>query len=278
MASAQVNANSEQCKEERRMGINACKAVLSGQSPSAACCQRARVTNFGCVCPVTTLRLFSLVGGVGRVKQLVEGCGRRVPSRLQCGQMCHCACWKMLRPELKFIYPHDEIEQLQMKAFREWRHVMKTHWKKLGGEQNSEASKRTPYKKVDPDDWKVDPITGELSSVIDTFQQLHCKGNTWRNEYAAAKHPVESAGSVEPGEEVAQPKDLNIMTQVLGPRSHHHKGYGSMPRLKAVGGSRATSSRGTYQDHEKDKVITTLKEQVATQAEQLANQSAQLAT
>ncbi|KAM7507252.1 hypothetical protein LguiA_017705 [Lonicera macranthoides] len=100
MASAQVNANSEQCKEERRLGINACKAVLSGQSPSAACCQRARVTNFGCVCPVTTLRLFSLVGGVGRVKQLVEGCGRRVPSRLQCGQMCHCACWKMLRPEV----------------------------------------------------------------------------------------------------------------------------------------------------------------------------------
>ncbi|KAM7465893.1 hypothetical protein LguiB_013455 [Lonicera macranthoides] len=225
----------------------------------------------------------------------------------------------------------DEIEQLQMKAFREWRHVMKTHWKKLGGEQNSEAPKRTPYKKVDPDDWKVlcdffsceeqktisaknsnnrkqrlleggqgsktivahvyegvDPMTGELPSVIDTFQQLHCKGNTWRNEYAAEKHDamihmrasqlVESAGSVEPGEEVAQPKDLNIMTQVLGPRSRHHKGYGSMPRLKAVGGSRATSSRGTYQDHEKDKVITTLKEQVATQAEQLATQSAQLAT
>ncbi|KAM7481710.1 hypothetical protein LguiB_006293 [Lonicera macranthoides] len=158
----------------------------------------------------------------------------------------------------------DDIEQLQMKAFREWRHVMKTHWKKLGGEQNSEAPKRTPYKKVDPDDWKVDPMTGELPSVIDTFQQLHCKGNTWRNEYAAEKHdamihmrasqPVESAGSVEPGEEVAQPKDLNIMTQVLGPRSRHHKGYGSIPRLKAVGGSRATSSRGTYQDHEKDKV------------------------
>ncbi|KAM7497498.1 hypothetical protein LguiA_021912 [Lonicera macranthoides] len=133
----------------------------------------------------------------------------------------------------------------------------------------------------------VDPVTGELPSVIDTFQQLHCKGNTWRNEYAAEKHdamihmrasqPVESAGSVEFGEEVAQLKDLNIMTQVLGPRSRHHKGYGSMPRLKAVGGNRVTSSRGTYQDHEKDKVIATLKEQVVTQVEQVAAQSAQLA-
>ncbi|KAM7497870.1 hypothetical protein LguiA_022284 [Lonicera macranthoides] len=50
-----------------------------------------------------------------------------------------------------------------------------------------------------------------------------------------------------------------------------------MPRLKEVGGSRATSSRGTYQDHEKDKVIITLKEQLATQSVQLATQSAQLA-
>ncbi|KAM7524794.1 hypothetical protein LguiA_014696 [Lonicera macranthoides] len=92
-----------------------------------------------------------------------------------------------------------------------------------------------------------------------------------------ASQPIESAGSVESGDEVAQPKDLEIMTQVLGSRSRHHKGYGSMPRFKAVGGSRATSSRGTYQDHEKDKVIATLKEQVASQAEQLASQAQQLA-
>ncbi|KAM7468357.1 hypothetical protein LguiB_015919 [Lonicera macranthoides] len=92
-----------------------------------------------------------------------------------------------------------------------------------------------------------------------------------------ASQLVESAGSVESGDEVAQPKDLEIMTQVLGSRSRHYKGYGSMPRLKAVGGSRATSSRGTYQDHEKDKVIATLKEQVASQAEQLASQAQQLA-
>ncbi|KAM7461978.1 hypothetical protein LguiA_030099 [Lonicera macranthoides] len=82
-----------------------------------------------------------------------------------------------------------------------------------------------------------------------------------------ASQPVESARSVESGDEVAQPKELEIMTQVLGSRSRHHKGYGSMQRLKVVGGSRATSSRGTYQDHEKDKVIATLKEQVTSQAE-----------
>ncbi|KAM7523340.1 hypothetical protein LguiA_013242 [Lonicera macranthoides] len=90
-----------------------------------------------------------------------------------------------------------------------------------------------------------------------------------------AFQPVEFAGSVEPSEEVAQPKDLDIVTQVLGPQSHHHKGYGFMPRLKAVEGNRETSNRGSYQDH--DKVIATLKEQVATQAEQLTTQSAQLA-
>ncbi|KAM7469781.1 hypothetical protein LguiA_007964 [Lonicera macranthoides] len=268
------------------------------------------------------------------------------------------------RLDLKFIYPHDnkivmdEIEKLQMKALREWRYAMKCHWKKLGGEENKEAPKRTPYKKVDPEQWKalcdffsceeqklgyhsgsgsvgtgyrkeiglglhswagltisaknshnrkqrpleggqgsktivahvydgVDLVTGELPSVIDTFQQLHCKGNRWRNEYAAEKHdamthmrasqPVESAGSVESGDEVAQPKDLEIMTQVLGPRSRHHKGYGSMPRLKAVGGSRATSSRSTYEDREKDKIIATLKEQVASQEEKVAGQAVQLA-
>ncbi|KAM7519300.1 hypothetical protein LguiB_018262 [Lonicera macranthoides] len=81
-----------------------------------------------------------------------------------------------------------------------------------------------------------------------------------------ASQPVEFVGSVEPGEELAKPKDLDIVTQ----------GYGSLPRLKAVGGNRATSSRGSYQDHEKDKVIATLKEQVATQAEQLTTQSVQL--
>lgn len=38
--------------------------------------------------------------------------------------------------------------------------------------------------------------------------------------------PVKSTESDEFGEEVAQPKDLDIVTQVLGPRSRYHKGYG----------------------------------------------------
>lgn len=45
-------------------------------------------------------------------------------------------------------------EKLQMKALREWRHEMKGHWKKLGGEQNLEAANRRPYKNVDLEDWK----------------------------------------------------------------------------------------------------------------------------
>ncbi|KAM7461665.1 hypothetical protein LguiA_029786 [Lonicera macranthoides] len=50
-----------------------------------------------------------------------------------------------------------------------------------------------------------------------------------------------------------------------------------MPRLKAIGGSRAASNRGIYQDHEKDKIIAICKEQVASQAEQPTTQAEQLA-
>ncbi|XP_030493808.2 uncharacterized protein LOC115709754 isoform X1 [Cannabis sativa] len=248
------------------------------------------------------------------------------------------------RLDLKFVYPHDdkivmdEIERLQMKAFREWRYEMKCFWKKLGGEENAEAPKSTPYKRIAPEDWNIlcdffssedqkkissqnsqnrkrrpfegghgsktivshmydgaDPLTGKLPSVIDTFQQLHCKPKKgWRNEYAAEKFDAmtqirdsqpptaaatgESAGSTEYGEEVAQPKDLEIMTEVLGPRSRYHKGYGSMPRLKAIGGNRAVNVRSIIQEREKDTAITVLKEQVAIQGEQLASQQAMLAS
>ena len=65
-----------------------------------------------------------------------------------------------------------------------------------------------------------------------------------------------------------------VLQSVWAPRSRYHKGYGSMPRLKSVGGNRAASSKGTSQDREKDEIIATLKEQVATQAEQLATHQA----
>ena len=34
-----------ECHEERRIGLNACKAVMAGIPPSAECCQRVRVTH-----------------------------------------------------------------------------------------------------------------------------------------------------------------------------------------------------------------------------------------
>lgn len=40
---------------------------------------------------------------------------------------------------------------------------------------------------------------------------------------------------------VHQPKDVNIMTQVLGSRSRYIKVLGPLPKLSTVGGSRATN-------------------------------------
>ncbi|KAM7507635.1 hypothetical protein LguiA_018088 [Lonicera macranthoides] len=72
-------------------------------------------------------------------------------------------------------------------------------------------------------------------------------------------------------------KDAMAHLRASQPVESGDEGIWFYGRLKAVGGSRATNSRGTYQDHEKDKVIATLKEQVASQAEQLASQAQQLA-
>ncbi|KAE8055496.1 hypothetical protein FH972_012334 [Carpinus fangiana] len=73
-----------QCKEERRIGINACKAVLYGKLPSPACCERVRVTHIECVCADVTPKLAALID-VNRAVRLTEGCGRRVPHHFKCG-------------------------------------------------------------------------------------------------------------------------------------------------------------------------------------------------
>ncbi|WCJ25734.1 hypothetical protein M5689_007598 [Euphorbia peplus] len=49
-----------QCREERRLGVNACKPVVYGRKPSAQCCQRIRV---------------------------IQSCGRRVPRHFKCGSV-----------------------------------------------------------------------------------------------------------------------------------------------------------------------------------------------
>ncbi|KAJ8763714.1 hypothetical protein K2173_003496 [Erythroxylum novogranatense] len=83
-ASAEVSAAA--CKEERRLGINACKPVVYGRLPSPACCERVRVSHIECVCPVVTPKLAALVD-VNRAIRLIEGCGRRVPRHYKCGSI-----------------------------------------------------------------------------------------------------------------------------------------------------------------------------------------------
>ncbi|XP_057477474.1 uncharacterized protein LOC130765221 [Actinidia eriantha] len=75
-----------QCKEERRVGINACKPVVYGKLPTPECCERIRVGHTECVCPVITPKLAALID-VNRFVKLIEGCGRRVPRHFKCGSI-----------------------------------------------------------------------------------------------------------------------------------------------------------------------------------------------
>ncbi|XP_027182928.1 stamen-specific protein FIL1-like [Coffea eugenioides] len=75
-----------QCRLERKLGINACKPVVYGKPPSADCCERVRVTDIECVCPVITPKLAALID-LNRAIRLVEGCGRRVPRHFKCGSI-----------------------------------------------------------------------------------------------------------------------------------------------------------------------------------------------
>ncbi|XP_021291943.1 uncharacterized protein LOC110422378 [Herrania umbratica] len=84
MAGAELS--DAQCKEERNLGINACKPVVYGKLPSPECCQRVRVTHLECVCPVISPQLAALID-VNRAVRLIEGCGRRVPRHYKCGSI-----------------------------------------------------------------------------------------------------------------------------------------------------------------------------------------------
>ncbi|EXC26772.1 hypothetical protein L484_023388 [Morus notabilis] len=81
---ARANLSAAECHEERRVGVNACKAVLHGKLPSQECCERLRVTQIECVCPVITPKLAALID-INRAIRLIEGCGRRVPRHYKCG-------------------------------------------------------------------------------------------------------------------------------------------------------------------------------------------------
>lgn len=86
--------------------------------------------------------------------------------------------------------------------------------------------------------------------MIDTFEQLFHKGGEWKNDWAAQKYAemvevrltqVEGEMYVSTVDNVHQPKDVSIMTQVLGSRSRYVKGLGPLPKLSVVGGPRATN-------------------------------------
>ncbi|KAK9984814.1 hypothetical protein SO802_034339 [Lithocarpus litseifolius] len=84
-----------QCKEERRLGINACKPVVYGKLPTPECCERVRVTHIECVCTVVTPKLAALID-INRAIRLIEGCGRRVPRHFKCGKIRICLAGRNL--------------------------------------------------------------------------------------------------------------------------------------------------------------------------------------
>ncbi|XP_057477488.1 uncharacterized protein LOC130765261 [Actinidia eriantha] len=75
-----------QCKEERRVGINACKQVVYGKLPTPECCERIRASHFECMCPVITPKLAALID-VNRFVRLIQGCGKKVPRHFKCGSI-----------------------------------------------------------------------------------------------------------------------------------------------------------------------------------------------
>ncbi|KAM6556619.1 hypothetical protein CsatB_003638 [Cannabis sativa] len=107
------------------------------------------------------------------------------------------------------------------------------------------------------DKQKANPDIGELSTAVETFQNFHHKGNNWRNEYAqqayeqivelAATQPAPTEDQPdEPAVNPTQyPRDLPVMTQVLGERSRHLRGFGHLPRLKGVGAKRAPATHSS---------------------------------
>ncbi|XP_038685860.1 uncharacterized protein LOC119985643 [Tripterygium wilfordii] len=75
-----------QCKEEQRLLVNQCRAVISGSNASPACCQRVRVTHWECICPSVTPKLAALIN-VGHIVKQIEACGRSVPRKFKCGSI-----------------------------------------------------------------------------------------------------------------------------------------------------------------------------------------------
>ncbi|KAK9059174.1 hypothetical protein SSX86_021793 [Deinandra increscens subsp. villosa] len=82
---ARAGPSAAQCKEERALGVNACRSLTEGKGLTPQCCQRVRVSHAECICPDVTPGMLALIGDVNRAVRLVERCGRRVPHHFKCG-------------------------------------------------------------------------------------------------------------------------------------------------------------------------------------------------
>ncbi|XP_073120394.1 uncharacterized protein [Henckelia pumila] len=175
------------------------------------------------------------------------------------------------RLDNKFIYPKTsvvkaEVERLAMRTIRDRRCKMRRHWKQLDGLQNKDAPKRKPYKGVSQENWVF------LCDYFGKKEQMEISEKNTNNRFSRllegahgsktlVQHYHDDADMIElrstqlEGEvsastvdNVHQPKDLNIMTQVLGSRSQYVKGLGPLPKLSVVGGARATNVNSKHCD------------------------------
>ncbi|KAK1356470.1 AAI domain-containing protein [Heracleum sosnowskyi] len=80
--------SSSECKEEQRLGANACQSAMlnNGKKPSEACCERVRASHVECICPAITPKIAAMID-VNRVLRLVKSCGRKVPRHFKCGSI-----------------------------------------------------------------------------------------------------------------------------------------------------------------------------------------------
>ncbi|KAI9177929.1 hypothetical protein LWI28_020780 [Acer negundo] len=83
---AKGDLSPSQCEQEKRLLVNACRAVVFGRKPSPNCCERVRVTHTECVCPSVTPKFAALIG-VQRTISQIQGCGRTVPRNFKCGSI-----------------------------------------------------------------------------------------------------------------------------------------------------------------------------------------------
>ncbi|PRQ55759.1 putative bifunctional inhibitor/plant lipid transfer protein/seed storage helical [Rosa chinensis] len=83
---AEGDTTPSQCKQEKNLLVGACKPIIFGLQPSAACCQRVRVTHAECVCPYLSPKVANLINVKRSIKQ-IQGCGRTVPHNFKCGSV-----------------------------------------------------------------------------------------------------------------------------------------------------------------------------------------------